>query len=338
MFDRNIAGDVDLAIAEVGRAEFDRLSDGLDNAQVRNKITYALDQLSRLAGNSTFVTGSGGRMLPIPSIPDYVSDDPTNDQWLSLFYMLWYQPRQVLLARDVFAELLDSELTTGLSESRRSIGVFDYGCGSLAGLFGLTIALYERQKVDGLFDSITVNNHDVSDPMVHLGTRLWLRFQERIRSRDTLKGLADLATRIRVTSDGLQGVVPHPQYLDANQRSQDRLRFITAFHCVYSENIREVSIDLASLLKRIDPDAVVLSAADSALNYRLLLDSLPGRPISIRHWNPHYLTDNDYVRNVTGLRRWIRLNFLDVERRNRDERYLNQRVRWSYDAVYVRFV
>lgn len=334
MFDRSVARIIDLAIAEVGRVEFNRLSDDLDVVQVRDKISYALNQLDRLNRNPKYVMGSGGEMLPIPSMPDYVSGDQTNDEWLALLYMLWYQPRQVLLARDVFSSSLDRGSKSWLSRSDRAIEIFDYGCGTLAGLFGLTIALSEHQTIRPA--SITVFNHDISQAMLILGRKVWSQFKSEASTKNTLGSVARISKSTRVSFNNTQSIVPtHWRNLNVRQTGVP-LRFVSAFHCVYKENKDEVSADLASLLRSANPDAFVLTGRNSNMSYRLLGQALPGRWVPADFPNlqdSSYLGYDDYARQTTYLRRWIRKNYMDTSYAHSDESFLRQRVPWSYDVA-----
>lgn len=67
---------LDNAIADAGRAEFNRLARWLTPQRVDENVAYALDQLRRLAKGE---------------MPNY-------NEWVSLFYGLWYQPKHINLA------------------------------------------------------------------------------------------------------------------------------------------------------------------------------------------------------------------------------------------------
>ena len=67
---------LDNAIADAGRVEFRRLAQGLTPQQISITVAYALDQLRRLARGE---------------MPNY-------NEWVTLFYGLWYHPKHVNLA------------------------------------------------------------------------------------------------------------------------------------------------------------------------------------------------------------------------------------------------
>lgn len=332
MFDRNIARVVDLTISEVGRAEFDRLSTGLDVDEIRNKISYALNQLDRLSGNPKFVVGPGGQMNPLPSMPDYLSDDPTNDQWLALFYMLWYQPRQVLLAYHAFSSLLAPGSGSRPHGYDRPIEVLDYGCGTLAGLFGLTISLGEHRDQSPTF---RVFNHDTSKAMIALGRKLWTVFKNKIKTDNTLYSIAKVVDATRAAFNSTQLALPSSWQNRPVEQIGVPARIVSAFHCLYKENIRVVSSDLEFLLSSIDLYAFVLTASGSQRDDQLLSQVLTVRRTAPIHWNSNYLGYDDYAFETTSLRRWIREQYTDLTYVNQNEHFLRQRVPWSYGVAKV---
>lgn len=336
MFDRSIARIIDSAIAEVGRAEFNRLSDGLDVVQVRDKISYALNQLDRLNRNPKYVMEPDNTMYPISSMPDYATDDPTNDQWLALFYMLWYQPRQVLLARDVFSSLLAPRTEPWLLMSDRPIEVLDYGCGTLAGLFGLTIAAYESPYQGQTATSVKVFNHDSSHAMIALGRKLWSQFKSEVHAYDALNPLGDTIEEARLSFNDTEFTVPSSWQWSTDQHTQIANRIVSGLNCVYEENKDTVSADLASLLRSVNPNAFVLTGKNANMNYQLLGQVLPGRwvpPNFPDSQDSSYLGYDDYARQTTYLRRCIRENYMDTTYAHQDESFLRQRVPWSYGVA-----
>ncbi len=320
---QNIAVTIDRAIAEVGRTEFTRLSHGMDDLVVRSKVDYALSQLQRLSSGGTYVIGQG----PAPSMPDYVTDDPVNDQWLALFYMLWYQPRQILLARDVFGLILDRAKETEALKSRRSVQVFDYGCGTLAGLFGLTIAAHERQLPVDLIETFRVNNYDISGPMMRLGKKLWVDLQRRVQSQHALKNLGAVMAQTHSSFDKVRELRPGRRFSETTQRPSETFRCLTGLHCLYDENVPIVKAELASLMQENDPDVMVMSVIGSS-NELLIRRASPRAIGTMDCLDSRYI--DDYAKQLTGFRRWLRRQLIGTNSPNWELYYLNREVPWSY--------
>ena len=101
--DRRIWQLLDQAIQETARSEFDRLDEGLIRKEdVKRKVESALESVDRLR--------TGG-------VPDY------HDPWTAVFYLTWYQPRQV--------NLIYSHLKSSNARLPQGLRVVDLGCGFL---------------------------------------------------------------------------------------------------------------------------------------------------------------------------------------------------------------
>ena len=120
---------LDRAIAEVAEAEYGRLAHGVPPDAQATQVDAALQSLRRLQQGTP---------------PDYDSD------WVVLFYLTWYQPRQVHLAY--------AALRQYVSANNPPQCVVDYGCGALAVQLALAIALTEEDcagaAVHGLDPSV----------------------------------------------------------------------------------------------------------------------------------------------------------------------------------------
>ena len=94
--------------------------------------------------------------------PDY------NSEWVSLFYLTWFQPRQVHLAY--------AALRQHVAEQQVPPYVIDYGCGAWAVQIALAILLAEETELQGL----GVHGIDPNEPMREIGKKLWRKFRESV--------------------------------------------------------------------------------------------------------------------------------------------------------------
>ena len=111
----------DTAITRVADREWKRLSKGETPKDALDRVAKALESLQSLQSRD--------------SMPAY------DDEWVALFYLLWYQPRQVYVAYLLLAEML-----TERADESQSLRVIDLGCGALATAFGLTMAIVARRE------------------------------------------------------------------------------------------------------------------------------------------------------------------------------------------------
>ena len=135
---------LDRAIAEVAEAEYGRLAHGVPPDAQATQVDAALKSLRRLQQGTP---------------PDYDSD------WVVLFYLTWYQPRQVHLAY--------AALRQYVSANNPPQCVVDYGCGAWAVQLALAIALTEEDCAGA-----AVHGLDPSVPMRRLGQKLWSKFND----------------------------------------------------------------------------------------------------------------------------------------------------------------
>ena len=91
---------LDRAIKEVAEREYQRLSRGLSCGDVAGRVDKALDSLGKLQKREE---------------PDY------DCEWVALFYLTWYQPRQI--------NLVYSYLDCRKVELPERLQVVDLGCG-----------------------------------------------------------------------------------------------------------------------------------------------------------------------------------------------------------------
>ena len=136
---------LDRAIAKVAEEEYGRLAEGMSLRDQTASVDKVLSSLMELQKGHE---------------PDY------NSEWVSLFYLTWFQPRQVHLAY--------AALCQHIAEQRSPSHVIDYGCGAWAVQFALAILLAEKQELQGS----CVHGIDPNEPMREIGKRLWEKFRQ----------------------------------------------------------------------------------------------------------------------------------------------------------------
>lgn len=138
------------AIIEVGSAELDRLSAPLDDKTAANNIECALRVLQHLS-----------------------CVQPTYTEWISLWYLLWYQASQANIAAGMMRNLIDYRIYYHIKRCEpRNLCIIDVGSGALNGVLGFSDVTnsYPFRFVD--FLSISYVGIDPSDEMNSLGLQL----------------------------------------------------------------------------------------------------------------------------------------------------------------------
>lgn len=164
---------LDRAIATLAEAEYSRLSTGgsLGTKERREHVGRALRSLKEL---------QQGRKA------DY------DDEWVAVFYLTWYQPRQIQLAYAALRELI--------SERNPPRYIIDYGCGAWATQVALVIRIAELIFNGSELQKITVHGIDLNQPMMRIGGMLWREFrrivsEERV-GHSVLEPLHDAVDRM----------------------------------------------------------------------------------------------------------------------------------------------
>jgi hypothetical protein len=147
---------LDDAIAQVGWEEYIRLNAGRPPTEVAKHVGQALSELRKF--------GQG-------AVPDF------DDEWVSLFYVLWYHAKHTNLAY----QMADTRLRMlgngpyGQPTGTR-LHIVDFGCGSLAMQFGAALAAADALARGQIIDSIRIEGLDDSAAMLRLGNWIWGRF------------------------------------------------------------------------------------------------------------------------------------------------------------------
>ncbi len=231
---------LDKAIARVAKAEFDRLRDGLETPAVACKIHDALCSMSRLRSDRQ---------------PDY-------DEWDSLFYISWYQPRQVHLAYAILRELHKGKSVHGLR-------VVDVGCG--AGAVQMAAALMAAESLRDLSDcDIAVDGIEPGRAMRRLGEELWIEWWQLADDCSSLERLAAALDAMSSScetfdSDGTWACSARDR---PARRFADSRWWLTAVHAVYKEGRENITCLCRRVLKCLDEGScgvacVVFTSDDS---------------------------------------------------------------------------
>ncbi len=146
---------LDRAITKVVKEEYQRLTKGLSQEVIACKVNEALKALDGLS---------------IGKQPDY------NGEWVSLFYLAWYQPGHVRLAHDICRRFYIK--TKNVSD------LIDLGCGAYATNLGFVIAFAEkeaREEKMSLQAGPAIHGLDPSESMKKLDEALWLEFWQMVK-------------------------------------------------------------------------------------------------------------------------------------------------------------
>ena len=233
---RLVRGVLDDAITSVAEEEFNRLCNALNNDfdEVGRQVKKALRALRRLQDGVE---------------PDY-------NEWVALFYLTWYQPRQINLALYILQELYE--------DARRQLGsdfplhIIDVGCGALAVQFAAAILAVENQR-EG--NDLTVSGIDPSEPMKRIGNLLWSKFRLFLRDHSDL---SDLSRTCDHMANNCELFDSHTSYFCSEGGRPWGPpwieRWITAVHACYESNWFEIKRALQELRDRYSPSAILVTS------------------------------------------------------------------------------
>lgn len=228
------------AIVKVAQEEFERLSRGLTSSQKAHQIGNALTELEKLS------RGTG--------IPDY------NNPWVALFYVTWYQPRQINIAYS----MLKSYLDLNRMNDRDKLFVVDFGCGALAMQFGTALAFSDAaEHGKPIPNEISILSLDSSKEMIDIGCKIWEEFKESIQTGDHPGWLIQLKYLAWTLPDNRNQMKPIAELLD----KRGWKFWVSAIHTVYRENQNEVRDWLGFLSDSFRPDAGFITSFQGSRFY-----------------------------------------------------------------------
>lgn len=210
---------LDNAIAEVARAEFNRLSCELDPIQTANKVECALRHLEGL---------QDGIM-------------PAYDEWDALFYASWYQGSQINLTYSIIRKMLQDGVSLD-----GSLHIVDWGCGALAMQFGVALAAADAISQGQAIDAIRIDLIDDSASMIAIGKKIWDAFTQKLSRYPQLTHVSKACEKIDFQKVNTTDVQKIPGGC-----------WISAIHAVYEENIDELNCELSELVNELAPDVLL---------------------------------------------------------------------------------
>ena len=236
-----VAKALDSSIRHVASVEFDRLSKKAgDGRTVAREIYKALRSLDRLR-----------KFQDEDRKPKYV------DPWVPLLYLVWYQPTQVNLSYTLCRRIL-SDTRPFLNGD---LQVVDFGCGTLAMLFGLVLAASETHREDEAHPQTFTKLIEESCDMRRIGVDVWYRFRREIRDAETYPSLGALRQVLEAVRISVQRTPP--------------TRWLTALHVAYKENADAVKEALDLEVRKWNPDVVLITSPGDAACWTYSLDK-PG--------------------------------------------------------------
>ena len=233
---------LDEAIASVAEEEFNRLRRATnDNAQIAANVTAALSSLDKL--------------------PKGV--EPKYNEWDALFYITWYQPRQINMALKILRRFYEKSRYKH-QRAGRPFHVIDVGCGALAVQFAMVLLATECRWKGA---DVTVIGIDPSEPMRNIGDALWLEFWSNLSNHPNLNKhseLSDLERFCDCMTTNCELFDSHTSYFcSEGGRSwvNPRLeRWIMAVHASYESNRFTIKRALQELRDRYSPSAILVTS------------------------------------------------------------------------------
>ncbi len=224
---------LDIAIARVAKQELTRLSTGLSDRCRARRVYTSLRELAGLQGNTK----------------------PTYDEWVAVFYSLWYQPAHINLAYTC-AQRIPADINP-IVRGEGALQVFDFGCGALATKFGLALAAADALREGSQLQTITVQSCDESEAMKDIGKKIWCDFVNEIEP------VANTDPKVAAVWFACESIV-----FDGQVDSQESTRWLTALHVAYATNAHEVKACLNRRVKFWAPDVVLVTSHPSFTHHR----------------------------------------------------------------------
>lgn len=226
------------AILDVAKSEYARLSFGLTPQQVAMRVGCALESLGQLR-------------FGVP---------PAYDEWDALFYLTWYQPRQInlthLVTNDILARNLDH--TAGGEPRMADVHVIDFGCGALASRFAFAVSAATR-NVSSSNLHVDLHGIDNSEPMVRIGNAMWSKFVESVSDPH----LAAVCRSVNCTTYG-----SYQDYRVSPAAHVPRIYpspncYLLAIHTMYESNLDALRETFAAIREERDPACTMITCAAS---------------------------------------------------------------------------
>lgn len=230
---------LDGVIADTAATTFARFTLDLDDGEKVGRVSTALDSLN----------GSIRRL----EMPDY------QDEWVALFYSLWYQPFQINAAYSLICRVIE-ERNEPLTRTGR-LSIWDFGGGALAMEIGLALAALDAASYGKAIPEINVTLIEPSDAMTRTGLDIWERFMIANGFGPSVDMDSWSATaQLGPTTIQLQRVAA-PFDMESQPEAD---RWLVAIHAYYGEQREAIKRDLSQIRQALQPGAGLFTChADS---------------------------------------------------------------------------
>lgn len=265
-------------------------------------------------------------------------DMPDYNDWDALFYLTWYQPRQVNLVYSMLNGLkIDGTDRNILGSDRCKIRVLDFGCGCLATNIAVAIAAADLAAQNYHVPIIEIDNIDISPAMILVGERIWELFQNKMRvpHKHPIRSIFD-----RVTYK------THSSLSSLGEPSPDTHCYVTAIHCAYEQSHSLVRRNLQDLVRRFNPTGLFLTTHLSKSD--ILEKVTPRRQMDKQHYEllyngPIVSWFSGEANKITKWRRTLLENHLRPSESNSPDgvdydyirKYLSNPVQWDSNDCEV---
>ena len=206
---------LDEAISIVAKRESERLH-GEDRDGFPSGVSRALRALRRLQAGA----------------------EPSYDRLVPLFYVTWYQPRQINLAYQILQYYYSNE---------KKLHIIDYGCGALALNFALAAFM-----VDNGDREVCVHGIDPSRNMTEVGQEVWRQF---VRIAEDFPELRDACIALEENMHVFTSI--DEIHDDSISAAEDV--WMLALHAVYPTNRNLVKKDFEEICNRFRPTKIVVT-------------------------------------------------------------------------------
>ena len=227
-----VAEVLDQAIVAVAKKDIRRLCEAKEwnVIEIARSIQNALETL---------------RNLQSGVMPDY-------KEWVALFYLLWYQPKQINLAYSLIERATTQKPAREVfPHEHGKLHLVDFGCGALAMQFAVALSVADALENGKDISSIRTDSIDCSEPMIQLGQAVWEEFthlvEERCVNDDDRFGNLYLALT-SIESSTYSGTNP------SIDRDADADCWLSALHAVYESNLNPLRDTLGRLKNQLNPE------------------------------------------------------------------------------------
>ena len=230
---------------------FDLFADTLDQAIVN----VAEAEYSRLNSRISPDIRAGAVAGALHSLADLSHGTPPKyNEWEALFYLTWYQPRQINLALAIIRHFLATP---------QPLHIIDVGCGALATQMAMAVAVAEStaqyQQIAPLdhqnVEYSEVHGIDPSSPMRNIGRLLWNQLRSIIKKEPKLALLHRAFETVEENSH-VYGSLKDYYRSDFYHRGgiyPSMNCLLTAFHAVYKSNANQLQKDFTQIRQNSGP-------------------------------------------------------------------------------------